>query len=94
MNTSSTHYEVSLSHQGLFDIADAAGVNVRCESGSVWITLDDDPQDYVLEAGQAFATEQHRHALVYALAPATLTLLGRTEPQTRRMTLGLQTAAA
>ena len=94
MNAAANHYQVSLAHQGLFDIADAAGVNVRCESGSVWITLDDDPQDYVLEAGQAFATEQHRHALVYALAPATLTLRARTEPQAHRMTLGLQPATA
>jgi len=93
MNTGSRHYQVSLEHQGLFDIADAAGVNLRCEKGSVWITLDNDPRDYVLEPGQVFATQEHRHALVYALAPATFTLQARAEPQPHRMTLGLQAAA-
>ena len=94
MNPGPTHYQVSLQHQGLFDIADAAGVSLRCETGSVWITLDDDPRDYVLEAGQVFATEQHRHALVYALAPATLAVRPQARPQPPRMTLGLQPAVA
>jgi hypothetical protein len=76
MNTAVTDFQVvSLKHQGLFDIADASHVNLRCDEGSVWITLDDDPRDYVLEAGQAFSTQERRHALVYALAPSTLTLL-------------------
>jgi hypothetical protein len=94
MNHRSNHYQVSLQHQGLFDIADAAGVKLRCETGSVWITLDDDPRDYVLEAGEVFATQEHRHALVYALAPATLTLRPQAHPQPTRMTLGLQAAPA
>ncbi|MDB5875139.1 MAG: hypothetical protein JWQ07_4581 [Ramlibacter sp.] len=96
MNTGSSHYQVSLAHKGLFDIADAAGVNLRCEEGSVWITLDNDPRDIVLEAGEVFTATEHRHALVYALAPATLTLQAPSLPraQPTRVSFGLRPALA
>ena len=88
MNTPSPQcphqYQVSLGHQGLFDIADAAGVTVRCDEGSVWLTLDNDPRDFVLEAGEVFTTAEHRHALVYALGTASITLQAAAQPDARR----------
>lgn len=95
-------YQVSLGHQGLFDIADAAGVTVRCDEGSVWLTLDNDPRDFVLEAGEVFTTAEHRHALVYALGTATITLQAAAQPDARRkraaaptrVSFGLSPAAA
>ena len=102
MNTGSHQYQVSLGHQGLFDIADAAGVTLRCDQGTVWLTLDNDPRDIVLEAGEVFTTDDHRHALVYALSAATITLQAATQPQARathataptRVSFGLYPAAA
>jgi hypothetical protein len=102
MNTGASQYQVSLGRQGLFDIADAAGVTLRCDKGSVWLTLDDDPRDIVLEAGEVYSTDEHRHALVYALSAATITLQAATQLQTRsrrtpeptRVSFGLHPAAA
>ena len=102
MNTGSHQYQVSLGHQGLFDIADAAGVTVRCDRGTVWLTLDNDPRDIVLDAGEVFTTDDHRRALVYALSAATITLQAAIQPQARarhttaptRVSFGLYTAAA
>jgi hypothetical protein len=70
-------YEVvSLAHQAMFDVSDASVVALRCDEGCVWITLDDDPRDIVLEAGESFETDQRRHALVYALQESTLVVRG------------------
>ena len=66
--------DVSLRRQGLFSLPDAAHVTIRCCSGSVWITLDGETADIVLEAGESFTTPQHRRALIYGLKPACLNL--------------------
>ena len=58
---------VRLESRRLLELPDAAGVLIRCESGSLWVTMDNDPRDIVLEAGQVFETTEHRRALVYAL---------------------------
>lgn len=58
----------------LLAIADVAGLRFTCRDGCVWITLDDDPRDIVLEAGQVFTGRSHRRALLNALAPACLTI--------------------
>jgi hypothetical protein len=63
---------ISLDHHSLHQLPDAAGLQIRCHSGTVWITLDHDTRDIVLEAGESFATPEHRRALVYALAPSRL----------------------
>lgn len=103
MNTGSNRYQVLLDHQGLFDIADAAGVTLRCDEGDVWLTLDNDPRDIVLKAGEVFTTDEHRHALVYALSPSKLTLQARAQPQAQvrratpaptRVSFGLYPVAA
>jgi hypothetical protein len=100
MQTGSSRYQVALEHQGLFDIADASAVTLRCESGDLWITLDNDPRDIVLRAGEVFTTDEHRRALVYALRPSALTLEAKARPQARRtaeatlVTFGLRSAAA
>jgi hypothetical protein len=75
MTTVNRQYEVvSLAHQAMFDVSDASVVALRCDEGCVWITLDDDPRDIVLEAGDSFETDQRRHAIVYALRPSMLTV--------------------
>ena len=75
---------IQLAARRLFDIPDAAAVQVRCTSGSLWITLDHDPRDIVLVPGDSFSTPEHRRALLYALEPATFELAaGRTQPRAR-----------
>ena len=63
---------ILLAPRQLHDIEDAAGMRITCRSGAVWITVDNDPQDYVLEAGETFATSRHARVLVYALGTARI----------------------
>ena len=75
---------VMLAPRQLHSIPDASGVGITCRSGSVWITVDNDPTDYVLEAGESFITSDHGRALVYALGEARIDL---TEHQSRKHTI-------
>jgi hypothetical protein len=72
-----------LAPRELHSIDDAANVRISCRSGSVWITLDNDNKDYVLEAGESFTASVHARALVYALGTARVDL---TECQSRKDT--------
>jgi hypothetical protein len=67
-------FELSLAARKLFEIPDIAGVQVTCSGGSLWLTLDNDPRDIVLEAGESFFSTGHRRALVFAFEPSTLAL--------------------
>jgi hypothetical protein len=67
MKTDPLRNELQLAHQAIHSLPDAAGIQIGCEEGAVWLTLDGDPHDYILEAGEVFTTPEHRRALVYAL---------------------------
>ncbi len=64
--------EIELRARTLVSVADASRVRFTCREGTVWITLDHDPRDVVLEAGGEFSTGDRRRAIVYALAPSRL----------------------
>jgi hypothetical protein len=87
-NTSSLQapaFDLSLAHQGLFSVADAADLQLTCREGSLWITLDHDARDIVLSAGESFLTPEHRRALVYALGPSTLSVsMAVAQPEKQR----------
>jgi hypothetical protein len=55
---------------------DADSGRVVCESGTLWITQDRDARDIVLDPGESFTPAAGRRAIVYALGPAALTVLG------------------
>lgn len=67
-----TRIHVSLPRHTIFPVPDAAGVAIECRSGSVWITLDNDPRDVVLTTGQRFDGDVHQRALVSALESACI----------------------
>jgi hypothetical protein len=75
---------VLLAPRQLHSIPDAAGVSIHCRSGNVWITVDNDPTDYVLETGESFVTSEHERVLVYALGTARIDL---TEHKIRKDTM-------
>ena len=58
---------LNLARQGMLKLPNGAPVSVSCLEGAVWITLDNDVRDIVLEAGDAFTAPAHRQAIVYAL---------------------------
>jgi hypothetical protein len=89
-------YQLGLAQRGLFEIPDVAGVQIRCTEGSLWITLDHDPRDIVLESGDVFTGSDHRRALVYALAPSSLSVRApaATPREQRTATLAFPPLAA
>jgi hypothetical protein len=72
MKLESDRFDLALARQSVFTLRDAAGLEIRCREGSVWITLDNDPRDIVLEAGATFHTPEHRRALVYGLEASSI----------------------
>lgn len=65
---------MQLPHRALLHLPDAAAVQLECQSGSLWITVDHDTRDTVLHAGERFTGTAHRHALIYALESTSLAI--------------------
>ena|SRR5688500_3398023 len=88
MKTDSLPNDLQLAHHTIYSLPDAAGIQIGCTEGTVWLTLDGDSRDIILEAGEVFAATEHRRALIYALqpsrislvSPAVLPLLDRARP--------------
>ena len=74
MNASHPAFDLNLAHRAMFRVPDAADVKIVCHTGSLWITLDDDPRDIVLLASESFTTPDHRRALVYAMEPSNISV--------------------
>ncbi|MDM0115557.1 DUF2917 domain-containing protein [Variovorax sp. J22R133] len=67
-----SRFQIDLPAHAIVTLPDAAGVGVECRSGCIWITLDDDARDIVLEPGERYVGELHRRALVSALEASTI----------------------
>jgi len=70
----SSRFHVSLPTRSIFAVPDGAGVGIECRSGSVWVTLDNDPRDIVLAPGERFEGTGHRRVLVSALESSCITV--------------------
>ena len=57
-------------------ISQPHGVMIECLEGSVWLTLDHDPRDVVLDAGQSFQVDSKQRLLVHGLDDARVRILG------------------
>lgn len=75
MKTDSLPNDLQLAHHAIYSLPDAAGIQIGCTEGTVWLTLDDDPRDIILEAGEVFTAPEHRRALIYALQPSRISLV-------------------
>ncbi len=73
---------VNLQRQAIFSVPDSAKVRIACVEGSVWITLDNDPRDVILDACQVFSSPEHRRAIIYALKPSVINLVARATVKT------------
>jgi len=70
MTPRTQHLSLSLPKTAVFALPDAHEVDIECTRGAVWITLDHDRRDIVLEPGERFRSDVHRRALVAALEPS------------------------
>lgn len=75
---------VTLPARQLFEIPDAASARILCTEGCLWLTLDDDPRDVILEPGDSFSTGEHRRALLYAMKVSSFRLAARPQGTMRR----------
>ena len=75
---------VSLPARQLFEIADASSARIVCTAGCLWVTLDNDPRDVILEPGDSFATGEPRRALLYALQGSAFVLAPQPQRNVRR----------
>ena len=66
--------DLDMRKKGIVKLRDAAGVTIACREGAIWVTLDNDPRDIVLEPGESFTGAEHRPAMIYALQPSSLAL--------------------
>lgn len=62
--------ELQLFRSQVREVAAPMGVTVACLSGRVWITIDGDPRDVVLDPGEAFTVDRDQRTLVMALDEA------------------------
>lgn len=80
LHTANPSAPVDLPRRAMLKLADAATVQIECRSGSLWITLDDDPRDFIVEAGQRFSTPAHTQAIIYALQAAVVVVQQAQRP--------------
>jgi hypothetical protein len=62
INTSSARLAVTA--RRALRLRRARGTQVRAIDGTVWITIDDDPRDIVLDAGESFVVDSGRDLVV------------------------------
>lgn len=67
-----TNTEMTYTRNQIREVKTPLGVSIECLSGHVWITLDGDPRDVVLDQGQTFTVDRNQRTLVMALDEATV----------------------
>lgn len=55
-------------------LPDHVRVELVCLSGCLWVTVDGDERDRILEPGDAFVSDGRDHAIVYALQASRVAL--------------------
>ena len=65
---------VTLPARQLFELTGAAGVRILCTAGSLWLTVDHDVRDIVLQPGDSFEPASPARVLLYAFEPSTFAL--------------------
>jgi len=62
-----TQANIRLEPQRELSLVDAAGVEITCHRGAVWLTTEGDPRDIVLVAGDSHAVRRNGITLINAL---------------------------
>jgi hypothetical protein len=73
MKTDTLTVDLNMPHKALQVIPQGA-LRLVCREGSVWITLDHEQRDVVLQPGEVFTTRPQQRAIAYALQASVLRL--------------------
>ncbi len=75
-------------------LRNAAGMEIACLSGCVWLTMEGDSRDITLAAGDAFTLERNGLALISAIEPSLVSLRTQWDASYGRWPRWLQTIAS
>lgn len=81
-----------LAKREVLRIPHGAGTLVECQTGTVWITEENDSRDQVLERGDTAKLERPGTALVYALEPSSVVLERHAAPRSAPGLIGARFA--
>ena len=59
----------------ILEIKQGAGITIECLEGSVWVTLDGNMRDVILDPGRSFNVDRKRRILIQALDAARVRLI-------------------
>ena len=65
----------AIARDKILDINQALGDTIECLEGSVWVTLDGNMRDVILDARQSFHVDRKQRVLIQALATARVRLI-------------------
>ena len=86
-------FDITLPRRQIFDIPDPRGLVLHCRRGCLWATVDGQPRDIVLEAGQSAAFSEGARVLVYALEDSCMGVRRAEAQATHAAVRRLPTAA-
>ena len=72
MNVVINNSALLLDRRQTIELIDAAGATATLDSGCLWITMDGDQRDIVLEPGETWTVERDGRTLLHAEAPSTV----------------------
>ncbi len=74
--SNSDRVELCLLRDEFFKVAgDMRGLQIRCQSGKLWITQADDEKDYVLRPGEQFVVAKPGLVLIQSLGEGLVQLI-------------------
>lgn len=80
MKTETLTVDLNMPHKAL-QVIPRGALRLVCREGSVWITLDHEQRDVVLQPGEVFTTRPQQRVIAYALKDSVLRLSGAAEPR-------------
>lgn len=84
MDSNIREVNFTLEPRSMFSVPEGSTLEIRCLAGSLWITLDHDGRDIVIDAGGCFAVPPGRRAIVYALGESRVMLHDASACETSR----------
>jgi hypothetical protein len=89
MRVNAPPFRVSLAWEHPLTVSDGKGTCITARRGAVWITIDDDLRDIVLESGESFLLEKSERVIVQAIGKAEVVI---TPPPVQRLATSLTPA--
>lgn len=81
MNANFDQARVELDRALFLRLVDAAGTNILCLEGNLWITRDGSPKDVVLAVGETYRVEDATRVIVTAFGPSQARVFQPTLPR-------------